>query len=179
MGIFLAFGLHALLADALLVTSSSLPGLQRLTLGESISVERPGDVLVSAGGTFSAGFVPVGENAYGFSIWYTHALQKTVVWMANRDKPVNGKDSKLWLHNDGSLVLLSGGEGKVWELLETGNLVLTNRTGNVVWQSFASPTDTLLPGQTLTRNTMLLSKRAAGDYLSSHRLLRKRPRVQK
>ncbi|CAA7401062.1 unnamed protein product [Spirodela intermedia] len=179
MGIFLAFGLHALLAGALLVTSSSLPGLQRLTLGESISVGRPGDVLVSAGGTFSAGFVPVGENAYGFSIWYTHALQKTVVWMANRDKPANGKHSKLWLHNDGSLVLLSGGEGKVWEagaglgwdvisleLLETGNLVLTSRTGNVVWESFASATDTLLPGQTLTRNTMLLSKRAAGDYCS-------------
>ncbi|CAA7401058.1 unnamed protein product [Spirodela intermedia] len=179
MGIFLAFGLHALLAGALLVTSSSLPGLWRLTIGESISVGRPRDVLVSAEGTFSAGFVPVGENAYGFSIWYTHALQKTVVWMANRDKPANGKGSMLQLQSDGNLVLLSGAVGKVWEaatgtrwdvmtleLLETGNLVLKSRTGKILWESFASPTDTLLPGQKLTRNTMLLSERAAGDYRS-------------
>lgn len=30
---------------------------------------------------------------------------------------------------------------------DTGNLVLLNRTNQVVWQSFDSPSDTLLPSQ--------------------------------
>ncbi|CAA6675814.1 unnamed protein product [Spirodela intermedia] len=85
---------------------------------------------------------------------------------------------RIYLNKYGTLVLISGGEGKVWEsatafrrdgktleLLETGNMVLTNGTGGFVWQSFASPTDTLLPGQQLTRNTVLVSNRDAGNYL--------------
>ena len=150
---------------------------ERLNLGDSISVQ--GDVLISPSKSFSAGFLNVGSNAYCFSVWFTHSENKTVVWMANRDRPVPEKGSSLRLRRHGALVLLSGIEGDIWEadtesavdvialeLLEKGNLVLKDRTERIVWESFDFPTDTLLPGQKLTRNTVLLSNRAAGSHLS-------------
>ncbi|CAB4284598.1 unnamed protein product [Prunus armeniaca] len=51
-------------------------------------------------------------------------------------------------------------------LLETGNLVLINQEKRVIWQSFDSPTDTLLPSQRLVKNTTLVSVRSQGTYLS-------------
>ena len=61
----------------------------------SLSVEKPEkDIIMSPKGTFTAGFYPVGENAYSFAIWFTQKHKDlnnaTVVWMANRDQPVNG-----------------------------------------------------------------------------------------
>ncbi|GMN71102.1 hypothetical protein TIFTF001_051786 [Ficus carica] len=68
-----------------------------LTAGSSVSAKKPDlDVLTSPTDIFSAGFHPVGENAYCFAIWFTepsHNSSRTIVWMANRDKPVNGRSS--------------------------------------------------------------------------------------
>ncbi|CAA6675520.1 unnamed protein product [Spirodela intermedia] len=125
--------------------------------------------------TFSAGFIQVGENAYCFSIWYARRPKKDGGMDGEQRQTSPNTNSGIYLNKYGTLVLISGGEGKVWEsatafrrdgktleLLETGNMVLTNGTGGFVWQSFASPTDTLLPGQQLTRNTVLVSNRDAG-----------------
>ncbi|TKY68988.1 putative receptor protein kinase ZmPK1 [Spatholobus suberectus] len=72
------------------------------------------DVIVSSPkGTFTAGFYPVGENAYCFAIWFTQPPH-TVVWMANRDQPVNGKRSTLSLLKTGNLVLTDAGQIEVW-----------------------------------------------------------------
>ncbi|KAF2307135.1 hypothetical protein GH714_025023 [Hevea brasiliensis] len=74
--------------------------------GSYLSVK---DVLESPTGVFSAGFYPVGDNAYCFAIWFTEPSCSrddcTIVWMANRDFPVNGIRSKLWLQKTGNLVL--------------------------------------------------------------------------
>ena len=43
----------------------------------------------------------------------------------------------------------SAGNGTYAMLLDTGNLILTNRVLELFWQSFDYPTDTLLPGMTL------------------------------
>ncbi|KAK8458010.1 hypothetical protein SEVIR_3G283800v4 [Setaria viridis] len=43
------------------------------------------------------------------------------------------------------------------QLLDTGNLVLKNSSGDVVWQSFDSPTDTFLPTQRITDASKLVS----------------------
>ncbi|TYH17812.1 hypothetical protein ES288_A05G220300v1 [Gossypium darwinii] len=145
---------------------------QKLSEGSSLSVENPGDVLISPNSTFSAGFYPVGNNAYAFAIWFSKpsclVLQHcTVVWMANRDHPVNGQRSKLLLLRTGNLILTDAGQFNVWatdtsslpsvqlQLNEYGNLVLSNSEGTTLWQSFDSPTDTLLPLQPLTRHTTL------------------------
>ena len=54
-------------------------------------------------------------------------------------------------------------------ILDTGNLVLVNRTNDVVWQSFDSPKDTLLPNQSYIANSSVTMKawRAYGDWRDS------------
>ncbi|CAN6486790.1 unnamed protein product [Victoria cruziana] len=170
--------------------SASSPPSNMLYRGSLLSVERPSvDVLISEKGTFKAGFYKVGENAFSFAIWYTETLhpQGTVVWMANRDWPVNSRASHLSfpkrsgdlaLHDaDGSIVWTTtantgsndaGAAGAVFVLRETGNLVLLDEERRVVWQSFDHPTDTLLPGQPLTRSIRLVSRAAEGNYSSGY-----------
>ncbi|KAK8646650.1 hypothetical protein V6N13_120430 [Hibiscus sabdariffa] len=46
------------------------------------------------------------------------------------------------------------------------NLVLRTRVNVTLWQSFDSPTDTLLPEQTLTRYNRLVSAGSQSDYSS-------------
>ncbi|KAI6688056.1 hypothetical protein NL676_024884 [Syzygium grande] len=157
------------------LSTLALPSLAKRA---SLSVENPDDVLVSSSGAFSAGFFPVGDNAYGFAVWFSDppcsGAKCTPVWMANRQDAVNGRRSTFSLLDSGNLVLTDAGEagGEVWSsgtsspsaaelrLNDTGNLVLTDDSGVVLWQSFDSPTDTLLPQQPLTRNTFLISARS-------------------
>lgn len=154
-------------------------GLLRLSIGKFLAVEKESDLLVSPNGTFSSGFYKVGDNAYCYSIWFTNSVNKTVVWMANRDKPVNGKRSRLTLKTTGNLVLTDDDSSVAWstdtstvaadvelQLLETGNLVLVNGEQTIIWESFSSPTDTLLPFQPLTKNSSLVSKRNQYTYSS-------------
>ncbi|KAF3968488.1 hypothetical protein CMV_007641 [Castanea mollissima] len=147
-----------------------------ISKGTSLSVEKP-DILTSPNGDFSAGFYSVGDNAYCFAIWFSNS--RTVVWMANRDQPVNGKRSKLSLLNTGNLILTDATESNVtvWAtntvslssvqlfLNNTGNLVLRNKE-HVLWQSFDFPTDTLLPEQLFTRKTKLVSSRSQTNISS-------------
>ncbi|KAG5070734.1 hypothetical protein GLYMA_03G002900v4 [Glycine max] len=153
----------------------------------SLSVENHNeDVIVSSpNATFTAGFYPVGENAFCFAIWYTRP-PRTVVWMANRDQPVNGKRSTLSLLGTGNLELTDAGQFIVWStntatpskqnprlhLYDTGNLVLIaildNSEDHVLWQSFDFPTDTLLPNQPLSKSTNLVSSRSGTNYSSGH-----------
>jgi hypothetical protein len=97
MNISILFFLICLLQAPSLSSSETLDLLR----GSSLSVEKPSDALVSANGEFSAGFFPVGDNAFCFSIWFTLSSVPTVVWMANRDDPVDGKGSQLSLLKDG------------------------------------------------------------------------------
>ncbi|GAU35305.1 hypothetical protein TSUD_389300 [Trifolium subterraneum] len=99
--------------------------------------------------------------------------------MANRDQPVNGKRSKLTLLNTGNIVLLDVSLNNVWSsntaslepldlhLKNDGNLVLRELQGTKnLWQSFDSPTDTLVPGQPLTRYTKLVASRSEINHSS-------------
>ncbi|KAG8055919.1 hypothetical protein GUJ93_ZPchr0001g30855 [Zizania palustris] len=144
--------------------------------GSSLSVEdRARPFLVSPDGTFSCGFLQVGENAFAFSIWFTASQNSTAVWTANRDFPVNGRGSRVSFTRDGELALadvngttvwssskmggVSGGRrGLTVSLKDTGNLVITDPwTSTTVWQSFDWPTDTLLPSQPFTRGMKLVA----------------------
>ncbi|XP_062101698.1 putative receptor protein kinase ZmPK1 [Humulus lupulus] len=165
-------------------TLSSSTTSNTLNQGSSLSVENADtDVLVSPNGDFSAGFFPVGENAFSFAIWFTKSSVPTVVWMANRDQPVNGRRSKLSLTEDGDLVLLDVGRVRFWstettpsshvklQLYDSGNLVLRSAAFGedvVYWESFESPTDTLLPNQNLTMNTRLVASVSRTNYSSGY-----------
>ncbi|KAJ4823832.1 hypothetical protein Tsubulata_040669 [Turnera subulata] len=152
-----------------------------LSKGSSLAVKNPEHILVSSNSVFSAGFYPVGENAYCFGIWFSDPScphNCTLVWMANRDIPVNGRRSTLSLLKSGNLVLTDAGKTVVWStdtssssclslrLLNSGNLVLVTEEGVIMWQSFSSPTDTLLPSQPLTRDTRLVSSRSQSNFSS-------------
>ncbi|BAT77882.1 putative receptor protein [Vigna angularis] len=162
----------------LFISTSSAAATDTLQEGSSLSVEKQSDILFSSNGDFSAGFFQVGENAFCFSVCFTRSEQPTVVWMANRDEPVNGKGSFLSLWKNGNLVLTDAGGTVIWEtatisssqlylkLRNNGNLLLLNSKGTTIWQSFASPTDTLLPTQPLTERGGLVSSRSATNHSS-------------
>ncbi|KAG6645829.1 hypothetical protein CIPAW_08G150400 [Carya illinoinensis] len=118
---------------------------------------------------------PVGENAFCFAIWLTRFSAPTVVWMANRDDPVD--DGKLRLTNSAGITVwatrtaastpLESSKLQL-QLQNTGNLVLNHSQSGFIWQSFDSPTDTLLPQQTLTRISTLVSLSSKVDYSSGY-----------
>ncbi|KAK9064289.1 hypothetical protein SSX86_015669 [Deinandra increscens subsp. villosa] len=105
----------------------------------------------------------------------------TLVWMANRDGPVNGKRSRISLLKKGNLVLTDAGQ-RIWttntqsnslvqlQLLDSGNLVLTaleNKSSYIyLWQSFSFPTNTILSNQPFTKDTVLISSRSSTNLSS-------------
>uniref|UniRef100_A0A2N9FI78 Bulb-type lectin domain-containing protein n=1 Tax=Fagus sylvatica TaxID=28930 RepID=A0A2N9FI78_FAGSY len=135
-------------------------GVDSITPSQSLT---DGNTLVSKEGNFELGFFSPGssKNRY-LGIWYKNIPVKTVVWVANRDSPIDNSSGILMINSTGTLVLLSQNKSVVWstsslkqaqtpllQLLDTGNLVLTDeKNGNsedYLWQSFDYPADTLLP----------------------------------
>ncbi|XP_051199964.1 putative receptor protein kinase ZmPK1 [Lolium perenne] len=138
--------------------------------GSSLSVEDSSDMLHSPDGTFTCGFNNVSHNAFVFSIWFSNTAEKTVVWSANHLHPVYSLGSQVMLHKDGRMVVEDYDGQLVWEngvnsssnakqaqLLDTGNLIVMGQGDIILWQSFDSPTDTLLPNQNITAATKLVS----------------------
>ncbi|XP_071904876.1 uncharacterized protein [Coffea arabica] len=131
-----------------------------------------GSTLMSAGKIFELGFFsPDGNDVETYlGIWYY--LRKTVVWVANRDKPILHSYGYLSIGEDGNLKLLdemgtsyfnttlesSSPVNRMLKLLDSGNLVLIDgSSGNILWQSFAEPTDTFLPGMSMDKGLKLVS----------------------
>nr|KYP35754.1 Putative serine/threonine-protein kinase receptor [Cajanus cajan] len=121
-----------------------------------------GKTLVSKGGKFELGFFSPGSSQKRYlGIWYKNIRIQTVVWVANRENPINDSSGILTVNSTGNLVLTQN-ESLVWytnshkqaqnpvvELLDSGNLVIRNEgdtdTEGYLWQSFDYPSDTLLP----------------------------------
>ncbi|CAN7025783.1 unnamed protein product [Brassica oleracea var. botrytis] len=116
--------------------------------------------ILSSGGTFKMGFFQPGNstNLY-IGMWYQELSIQTIVWVANRDKPVSDKKTSVLKISNGNLVLLDGNnQTPVWStglnsssaheavLLDDGNLVLRDESGSPLWQSFDHLGDTWLPG---------------------------------
>jgi hypothetical protein len=133
-----------------------------LLRGASIGVEDYAtDVLRSPDGTFAGGFYRASPTVFTFSVWFARAKESTVVWTADRARPVHSKGSRLTLDKRGGALVLTDYDGEpVWNsssagapaasrvrLCDTGNLVVEDAGGNALWQSFDYPTDTLLPTQ--------------------------------
>nr|XP_043625479.1 G-type lectin S-receptor-like serine/threonine-protein kinase At4g27290 [Erigeron canadensis] len=128
------------------------------------------DKLVSPDGTFQLGFFkPNGTKNRYLGIWYTKVSVQTVVWVANRNRPLTGASlGVVKIVNLGNLVIMNNTNDHVmWssnttssgntiaKLLDNGNLVVTNENNNkILWMSFDYPTDTLLPGMTYGKNFM-------------------------
>ncbi|KAL6333373.1 hypothetical protein AAG906_028558 [Vitis piasezkii] len=128
---------------------------------------RDGDLLVSKQSRFALGFFsPRNSTLRYIGVWYNTIREQTVVWVLNRDDPINDTSGVLSINTSGNL-LLHRGNTHVWstnvsissvnptvaQLLDTGNLVLIqNGDKRVVWQGFDYPTDNLIPHMKLVLN---------------------------
>ncbi|OWM88703.1 hypothetical protein CDL15_Pgr002470 [Punica granatum] len=146
-----------------------------ISAGGSIS---DGETVVSSDGCFELGFFDPENSKRYLGIWYKKISPGTVVWVANRNIPLNDTSGVLRLTNQGILVLStetkanitiwsssSSGEpvtNPVARLLETGNLVVSVG-GKIVWQSFDYIGDTFLPGMKCGRNLVT----GLDNYLTS------------
>ncbi|WCJ23490.1 G-type lectin S-receptor-like serine/threonine-protein kinase At4g27290 [Euphorbia peplus] len=143
-----------------------------------------GNTMVSKDGSFELGFfTPDGSTKRYLGIWYANIPLKTVVWVANRNNPINDSSGFLTIKLSGSnaVILRQNRTDVVWsapnitneaddpvlQLLDSGNLVLRNKhdvdSRMYLWQSFDHPSDTLLPGMKLGWD----SKSGINRYLSS------------
>lgn len=181
MATVLWFGVLVSTLALCLPLSSSSTTFTRLSKDSYVTV---GDALVSTPkGVFEAGFFSVGDNAYCFGIRYTERYDPstTIVWMVNRDRPVNKRYTKFSLTKKGNLVLIDAGQLTVWtsntisespaqlQLHDNGNLILNTSNGDkIIWQSFDYPTDTLLPHQLLTESASLVSSRSSTNHSSGY-----------
>ncbi|KAJ9704011.1 hypothetical protein PVL29_005341 [Vitis rotundifolia] len=114
---------------------------------------------------YAFGFYKQGDGYY-LGIFLNGIPQKTVVWTANRDDSPVPSTAALHFTSEGRLRLQTQGQQKEIansasassaSMLNSGNFVLYNSDGDIVWQSFDHPTDTLLPGQRLSAGTELSS----------------------
>ncbi|KAE8670111.1 Receptor-like serine/threonine-protein kinase SD1-8 [Hibiscus syriacus] len=150
-------------------------------------------LIISATGKFALGFfTPNNGSSHGnqyVGIWYHDGLEpKTIVWVANRDEPVNSTTAWVFgIGEDGNIVLsdtssrtiplttlagISSPSTRMLKLLDSGNLVLSEGFSNV-WQSFLNPTDTFLPGMKISEVLVLTSWRNQTDPSSGSFIFRR------
>ncbi|KAL2327800.1 hypothetical protein Fmac_021227 [Flemingia macrophylla] len=142
-----------------------------------------GETLVSEGGIIAVGFFSPGNSTRRYlGVWFTNVSPITVVWVANRNKPLENTKGVLKLNGKGTLELLNDRNITIWSSnistkavnnpvahpLDSGNFVVRNEEetkGSVLWQSFDYPGDTLVPGMKIGWNLETGLER----YLSSWR----------
>ncbi|KAK4281867.1 hypothetical protein QN277_013313 [Acacia crassicarpa] len=156
-----------------------------IPLGSKLSVV-DNDSWISANGDFALRFFNISDqpNEFRIGICFNSKSipfsQQTVVWVAGAHATV-GSMSYFELTPEGELVLFDSVQGVVvWTsgtanqsvvsatFRDNGNLELINREQHVVWQSFDTPSDTLLPGQSLSlhQNLRAASKQTMSSYYS-------------
>ncbi|XP_073300796.1 G-type lectin S-receptor-like serine/threonine-protein kinase CES101 [Primulina huaijiensis] len=145
----------------------------------SLDSLKPGETLnssaylISSKKIFTLGFYsPDNSNRSYLGIWYTsnYTDTDTPVWIANRNNPIYGNSGSLKISIAGEVIIEHRGGDPIEiyksetgtnvtaTLLDTGNLVVKEMNssswggGNVVWESFDYPTDTLLPKMKLGVN---------------------------
>lgn len=144
--------------------------MQPCTAGDSLRANQQlahGQTLVSAAARFELGFFDSGRTQQRYlGIWYKNLDSKqTIVWVANRDRPVTSQTAALVIDQLGRLAISDvmmgvsynltadyGSKNVTTRLLDSGNLELwdeSSEDGRLLWQSFDYPTDTLLPGMKL------------------------------
>ena len=153
-------------------------GVDTITVNQLIT---DAETITSAGGSFELGFFSLANSKHRYlGIRYKKELNRAVVWVANRENPLNDSSGVLKVTSQGILVVLDGANKTLWsstssrpaqnpnaQLLDTGNLVIKNGNDgnpeNFLWQSFDYPCNTLLPGMKLGWNRVTGLDR----YLSS------------
>ncbi|CAA3029413.1 Serine threonine kinase [Olea europaea subsp. europaea] len=136
------------------------------TITRNLVLKDP-DTISSRGNVFKLGFFSpdnTTKNRY-VGVFY-NVSESTVIWVANRDKPIPGSSGSITISRDGNIVLMNGESEIIWSsnvttssvdasahLLSTGNLVLRDdSSGRTLWESFGHPSNTFLPTLRLIDN---------------------------
>ncbi|XP_054795546.1 receptor-like serine/threonine-protein kinase SD1-8 [Prosopis cineraria] len=125
------------------------------------------ETLLSSKQAFVLGFFSSDDSKYYLGIWYKNIPDRTLVWVANRDNPLEDSNGILKIGGEtGNNMQIVDRTGKpIWssnqtaaknpvlQILDSGNLIIREANdSNSLWQSFDYPTDTLLPGMKLLYN---------------------------
>ncbi|XP_010456994.1 PREDICTED: receptor-like serine/threonine-protein kinase SD1-8 [Camelina sativa] len=130
---------------------------------ESLTVSS-NQTLVSPGNVFELGLFKPNESIsrWYLGIWYKEDPKRTSLWVANRVKPLTKPVGTLKFFNNTLFLFEQDNIPAVWktnltgggvrsrmvaELFDNGNFVVKDSSDpeGYLWQSFDSPTDTLLP----------------------------------
>ncbi|WJX35549.1 G-type lectin S-receptor-like serine/threonine-protein kinase SD2-5 [Trifolium repens] len=148
-----------------------LPGTQ----GSQMDwIDREGKFLLSKNQNFAFGFTTTANDTTKFLLVILHVPSSTVIWTANRAKPVSNSDDFVF-DKKGNVFLQKGGV-LIWStntvnkgvssmvLQDNGNLVLLGKDNStVIWQSFDFPTDTLLSEQVFKEGMKLTSEPSSNN----------------
>ena len=145
-------------------------GLQINSNHSTIPIIKDGDHSVSSNKNFVLGFFSLNNSTTTryVGIWYNQIPQQTIVWVANRNQPLNDTSGTFALDSHGNVIVFSptqtislwstnttiqSKDDVLFELQNTGNLALIERkTQKVIWQSFDYPSHVLLPYMKLGLN---------------------------
>ncbi|KAG8387363.1 hypothetical protein BUALT_Bualt02G0013600 [Buddleja alternifolia] len=133
-----------------------------MPLGFEVSSFESDKNCVSENGVFAFGFLEMDNDEYVVGIKYNLAdkASNLPVWAIGGGIRVS-LNSTFGLSMDGNLILMNPSRIVQWSsntstlgvqkvgLLNNGNLVLLSSKDEIVWESFGSPTNTLLPNQSL------------------------------
>uniref|UniRef100_A0A0D9W2L3 non-specific serine/threonine protein kinase n=1 Tax=Leersia perrieri TaxID=77586 RepID=A0A0D9W2L3_9ORYZ len=158
-----------------------------ITIGSSLTPQGENTSWVSASADFAFGFRTVEGNSssYLLAVWFNNITDKTVVWYAktisNGQEAVQVPPGSILKLADGALSLRDPSGNEVWNprvtdvgyarMLNTGNFKLLGIDGTTKWETFDSPSDTILPTQVLPLKTALYSRLLATDYSNGRFLL--------
>ncbi|XVE51219.1 hypothetical protein DITRI_Ditri02bG0022300 [Diplodiscus trichospermus] len=150
-----------LLFNLLLLQRLCCTTIDNITLATHLSQEQ---VLSSPSKIFALGFFqPTNSSDQYLGIWYENIAPRTVVWVANREKPVTDTFITLMIGSDGNLKLVDRNRDTLWStnvtvssnnsvavLSNDGNLALKDSvSGDYLWQSFEHPSETFLLGSSI------------------------------
>ncbi|KAK2445996.1 G-type lectin S-receptor serine/threonine-protein kinase SD2-5 [Trifolium repens] len=149
-----------------------LPGTQ---VSQMDWIDTAGKFLLSQNKNFAFGFVTTANDSTKFLLAaVVHVSSSTVIWTANRAKPVSNSDNfvfdkkgNAFLQKDGVLIWSTNTINKgvsSMVLQDNGNLVLLGSDNStVIWQSFDFPTDTLLSEQVFKEGMKLTSEPSSNN----------------
>ncbi|RVW13872.1 G-type lectin S-receptor-like serine/threonine-protein kinase [Vitis vinifera] len=126
------------------------------------------ETIVSSGRVFKLGFFSLdGSSNRYVGIWYNTTSLLTIIWVANRDRPLNDSSGVLTISEDGNIQVLNGRKEILWssnvsnpaavnssaQLQDSGNLVLRDNNGVSVWESLQNPSHSFVPQMKISTNT--------------------------
>ncbi|TKY68631.1 G-type lectin S-receptor serine/threonine-protein kinase [Spatholobus suberectus] len=149
------------------------------TITSTRSIRDP-ETISSNSGDFKLGFFSPEKSTHRYvAIWYLS--ESYIIWIANRDQPLNDSSGVFKTDKDGNLVVLDAQNSVIWstnvsisatnttaQLDDLGNLILLDDTsGTVIWDSFTHPADAAVPGMKIAANRVTGKKIAYVSWKSS------------